>query len=259
MNWQRPVMCALALAAGYAVAAPETVPPPGEAAPGPKDKGCEKIGPHLYRAGKVVIDAQQRAVRCPGKINMAEGDMIELVACLPTGKLYESLLVLDIAPMDLQLALLLLDMDAGRNPAVKYREDDPDRLKDPGDTATVSIEWREPPEGDAAEGKLRRERVEWFLRDVDTKEPLEPAEFVFLGSRMVEGRLGAGIDGTLVTLFHDPYAIMEMGQPRVMTAPWSGVDEKRCPPVGTPVTLIIHASARGDDGADAKEEAEPEE
>jgi len=249
---------ALGLLALLPALASEPAPAPK---PEPRADPIEKVRPHVYRIGKLTIDAKKRTVECPGEINIDHGDMIELIACLPTGKAYESLLVLDIKPMNLQVALVLLDLSPGRNPALDGTAAAGADERPPGDVARVFVRWETPPAEGRAEPEVHRERVEWLLRQVETGEPLEPTDWVFLGSRIVEGRLGAERSGTLITLYHDPMAIMETVHPRVISVPWSAVAEGRCPPAGTPVTLIIQASEKkaAEEPAGAESETQDEE
>jgi len=72
-----------------------------------------------FRIGSVHLDKDKREVYLKGKVNMVEG-MIELLACGSRGKTHESILVLELVPHDLQVALLLLGCDSD---AVQYNED----------------------------------------------------------------------------------------------------------------------------------------
>jgi hypothetical protein len=65
------------------------------------------------------------------------------------------------------------------------------------------------------------------------------ATWAFLGSAVVDGRFGADMDGSLVTTYHDPLAILELNLPTVNDDVYYHVDQSRCPPVGTPVDLVI--------------------
>ena len=203
-----------------------------------------KIGPHLYRIGAVVVDSKGRSVRCRGRVNMDEGGPIELLACLPRGKTHESVFTLDLAPKHLQVALLLLDVKDGRNPAVEYPEDSVERLRPPGDKTLVFVEWEEPT-GESEGRKLRR-RAEEFLYNVQADTPMAQATWIFTGSRMVDGKFGADLDGTLITTYHDPLAILELCDPTVNDDIYYFVNAKRCPPVGTPVTLMIQVVPKVD-------------
>jgi hypothetical protein len=208
------------------------------------------LGDHRLAVGKVVVDTQKRTVRLPGKVNMNEGD-IELVACTEEGKLHETLFVTDIEPKHLQAGLLLLDLEPGRNRALKYQAEDPDAQRPVADEVTVSIQWRKPAEGDR-QGELVRRRVEVFLRHKEQDKPYGPVAFAFIGSKFVQGRFAAEIDGSLVVLYHDSYAILELVHPDAQSVVWSAADPKLCPPPGTPVDIVIEAPRKKEENAAQK-------
>jgi hypothetical protein len=237
---------------GSALAQDETS---GAAAPAETAPPIRKIDEHRYQVGTVVLDAQARTVRCRGEVNMNEGGPIELLACTERGKVHESVFILDLKPLDLQVALLLLDMQLGRNPACEYSEDDPDRLKEPGTQATLFVEW----EATGADGgpERRRERAERFLYNVEEGRPLGDVGWVFLGSQMVAGRLGAEVGGTLVSTYRDPLAILELAHPTVNDDIWYETNKELCPPIGTKVELVIEAPARADEQTGGEAAAGP--
>jgi len=198
----------------------------------------KKTGEGQYTLGKVRINAKTRRIYCPGKINKPDKpEWIELIAATDKGRLYESLTVLDVEPMDLQLALILLKLKPGRNGAIKYPEDEPDGKADPGQCATIAIRWT--PKG----GKPQTQRVEWFLQDNATKKRLPAVEFVFLNVAWLGQGLVADLEGTLISFYHEKGAIMELAHKRAESVPWSLMDVKRCPPPGTSIELIISLPA----------------
>jgi hypothetical protein len=210
----------------------------------------ERVGPHLYRLGTVLLDAEAREVRCPGRVNMQEGGPIELLACLPHGKTHESVFALDIAALDLQLALLLLDLHEGVNPAVPPADGAPDAQVPPGDAVRITVEWAD--DGSAEDEEPHRAPAGRFLRNVQTDSVLGRADWVFLGSIMTEDGLAAGVTGTLVTTFHDPVAVLELAHETVNEDVYYFVNERLCPPVGTPVELIIRDPAEDQDGTQVR-------
>src|SRR5207253_204122 len=70
----------------------------------------ERLTDNLYRVGKVLIDTKARTVVCRGTVNMDAGP-IEYLAVAPNGKTHESLLLLEVRPLHLQVALLLLGLE----------------------------------------------------------------------------------------------------------------------------------------------------
>ena len=206
-----------------------------------------KVAPHRYQVGEILIDARAGTVRCHGRVNMSEGGPIELLACLPRGKTHESVFTMDPRPKNLQLALLLLDLKPGRNPAVKRTDHSPEPAIPPGDKVNIFVRWRPAPRAPADTGqqenapapKMRQVRAERFLYNIQADTPLGQADWVFLGSQFVEGRFGADIEGSIITTFHDPLAILELAHPTVNDDIYYCVNKRLCPPIGTPVELII--------------------
>lgn len=204
---------------------------------------ARKIGAHLYALGNLTIDAEKRIVRCPGAVNMSEGGPIELLACRPEGKVHESVLTLDVAPLDLQAALLLLDLAPGRNPGVRYPDGDDELSRPPGDMVDIYVEWDQAAEDGKAAQRVRR-RADEMLHNVVTEQPMQGTQWVFTGSRWVEGRFGAEFDGSLVTTFHDPYAILELPLREVNDDVWYIVSKDVVPAVGTEVEVIFQAPGK---------------
>ncbi|MFO7958639.1 MAG: YdjY domain-containing protein [Candidatus Brocadiia bacterium] len=226
--------------------------PPDE----PQRPHVEKVGPGRYRVGTVMLDARTKTVRLQGKVNMDEGGPIELLACLPEGKVHESVFVVECRPMDLQVALLLLGRSAGRNPAFQYAEGDPDRDKPPGDPLWVLAEWEEEADG----GKQhRRERAERFLYNVQRDTPLQHAEWTFLGSEMFREGFGAELTGTVITTYHDPVAVLELAHETVRDDIFYHVNDKLCPERDTPVELIVRVPPEPEESNNTKGEREHDE
>ena len=242
VRWRTAAAAAAALAACLCSAAP----PPAEPPAGKADHTPRKIGPGLYALGKVTIDARKRTIRCPGRVNMRQGGPIELLACLETGKVHESVLVLDCKPLHVQLALLLLDLKPGRNPAVDYPKETPEAAKDPGDLVNIFVEWSGPGEKDEPPRKVRRRAGE-LLRYVDTSKAAGPQKWAFIGSLWAGKRFGADIDGSVIVTFHDSLAILELAATEVNDDIHFNANEKALPKVGTKVELIVQARAKPKD------------
>src|ERR1700690_2742862 len=67
----------------------------------------------FIRLGTVLVDADDKAVIATGHVNQVEG-AIELLACGERGKTHESVFALDVYPVDLQTALLLVGAKYGK-------------------------------------------------------------------------------------------------------------------------------------------------
>ena len=185
-----------------------------------------KIDDHTYRLGNLVIDGDRREITIPGRINMQRG-MIELLACAPGGKVHESVLVLDVAPYHLQVALLLLGLQNGGG--LQY-QGDPRTPK--GDSVEVWVKWNT----GIHDTTVRGEDCVW---DIPRGKPMEHTPWVFVGSRMDNGKFVADIEKSLITTFHDPLTILDNPLPTGGDDELYKVNEKLVPPKGTPVRVIL--------------------
>ena len=140
-------------------------PPPLDDA---QEKFMRSIGAKLNQDGDVeldgiVVDRKLREISFPAYVNMSRGQL-ELVVCSPVGRRHESLLLAEINPLKLQLALILLGL---RNGAAAERADVPR-----GAALHIDVE----PSGG------RREPVEGWMCDETAKAPMPRTAWVFIGS-----------------------------------------------------------------------------
>jgi len=200
-----------------------TAPPP-----------IEKIGDNLYRIGKLTIDGDARELTMPGWVNMSEG-LVELLACAPGGKTHESVLVIDVEPYHLQVALLALGLEARGNLEFQGDPRTPD-----GDPVEIHVEWKDP-----ENGKVTKRRGEELVYNVKADRPMKKTHWVFTGSRVVDGAFIAQLDGSLVTTYHDPNTIIDNPLPTGGDDTFYEANRFLVPPVGTKVTMKIRALEPG--------------
>ena len=175
--------------------------------------------------GTVMVDAQDRSVLVTGHVNQVEGS-IELFACGPRGKTHESVLVLDVYPVDLQAALILIGAKHGR-PA-----EGPGMGPPEGDPLDVFVEWQD--------GKRTvRRRAEALIRNSTTKRVMPKTAWIFTGSTFEDGRFKALVEESLIVSYWDPWAIINIGSDVGADDEILSVNTKTVPPLGTPVTVII--------------------
>lgn len=215
-----------------------------EAPPPQLPPEAERISENVYRIGRVLLDTKARSVTCSGKVNLQKGP-IEYLAVTPTGKRHESVLVLELEPMHLQVALLVLGLEPGGN------------LRRQGDT--------QPPKGAPVEiemrwetgGKERAARLEELAWDIPKRRPMEHADWIFTGSKITDAGFAASLEGSLIASYRDPYAILN--NPRATGADDTvyKVNERIVPPRGTPVTLVLRPATPPGERLPAEEERRP--
>jgi hypothetical protein len=192
---------------------------------------AERITDTLYRIGHVTVDTAARTATCRGEINM-NGGPIEYLAVGMKGKRHESLLALDVRPLHLQLALLLLGLDP-KNVLKSQGE----RRAPEGDPVTLRVRWRD------SAGKRHDVRAEELVMRMPGRHPMPRHEWVFTGSRISEAGFEADLDESIVAVWHDPVAILDNPLVEGGDNSWEA-DPSRSPPRGTSVELVVVAPPR---------------
>lgn len=185
----------------------------------------ERIGQGRFRIGNILLDKSSQTtptIIIPAQVNMQKG-MIELVACSSGGKLHESIFLADVEPYHMQLALLLLGLN--HKGGVKFQGDP---AQPEGDRVVIFVE-----------KNGQRRRVEDYVWDLVHKAPMERTDWVFAGSKFLNGEFGAQLTRTLITTYHDPYTILDNPLPTGADDEVYEVNSQVTPPVGTTVTLVI--------------------
>lgn len=175
----------------------------------------KKLSATQYQIGLVTVDKVGREARFPGEVNMTEG-LVELLVCTSFGKTHESVFVTEAKPIHIQTALLLLGARASKEVAKGNRFEI--LVADEGGTPS---------------------RGEGFVWHQKSRRPMARTAWVFTGSRILEGRFMADIDGSIVATYHDPLAILNNPMPTNTDDETYYVNEKAVPRAGSKVTLIL--------------------
>jgi len=191
-----------------------------------------RVDAATYRIGNVLLDSEMRSIEMPGWINQDKG-LVEYFAVAPGGKTHESVLVLDIQPLHLETALMLLGLDFGQNLAFQG-----DSTAPRGDEVTIEVSFVTP-DGDSV-----RIPATDLLYDYQHDTPVPATNWVFTGSMLWEGRLLADVEGSIIATFADPAAILNNPNSGRTDDTMYGVHEDRTPPPQTPVTMTITATKK---------------
>ena len=190
-----------------------------------------KLSSTTYKIGNILLNIEDRVVHFPGQVNMNEG-IVELLACAPGGKTHESVLVVNIIPYHLQVALLLLGLNYGDN--IEYQGDPNTPL---GDSVEVWIEWQ----GINQEFRVRGEDL---IFNLASKKTMTHTHWIFSGSRIINGTFMADREGSIITTYHDPHTILDNPLPGGGNDELYVVNSKLVPSKGTPVEVFVKALSK---------------
>ncbi len=217
-----------AVAAAQSEPRPPFIPPvsaPG--APGSEKQvpAIKKVGPGVFEVGGCRLSKAEGWVRFEAAVNMNQG-LLEYLIVGEAGKLHESLLRTAVDPYALQIAFLLVGMEGTAQPLSAQGE----RRVPSGDRVTVHVRRLD-------ETGSREVPIEHWVRLKD--KPLENVPWVFTGSVIAGGVFMAGVEKSIMALYHDPVALIDHILDEGADDEVWFANEKAVPPVGTPVEVVV--------------------
>jgi hypothetical protein len=156
--------------------------------------------------------------------------VVEYALVHTTGKVHESVLKTAADPFHIHLARLLVGPPEpiSARPPGQSREMTGARL-------TIWAQW-------SVNGTQHRSRLEDFVLNTLTKSRMSRGDWVYTGSRVVQGTFLAQRDGSVVGIVDDPDALVNNPRPgRDDDEIWKA-NSSTVPPVGTPVDVIFDFS-----------------
>lgn len=187
----------------------------------------KRVGEGIFELGKVQIDQNRRTVSFPASVNMNEG-LLEYLLVNNGGKIHESFLRTETEPYHIHVAALLLQGPPKTNqPSTGKRLP---RLT--GDKAAIWLEW-------AAAGKTNRVRPEETVWNMLTKAKMKRTDWIYNGSRVVDGSFFAQAEGSIIAIIGDEAALMNNLLPERENDKIWLVNTNVAPAVETPVTVTI--------------------
>lgn len=147
-----------------------------------KALGAKKISAGLIKLAGITIDNNKKEIRFPAEINLRNG-IIEVLVCTKRGRTHESLLITEIDPFKLQLALILAGAENGTR-----------NLKDSKHKHGTIFKVMVQPES----GK--GEPIENWLFNSETKRKMNPVKWIFVGSSFRKNSCLATKEGNLINL-----------------------------------------------------------
>lgn len=186
-----------------------------------------RLDAHTIKVGQVVVDHQSKTVLLEGEVNMTEG-LVEYFACTPTGKLHESVLTVMAEPYHIKIALLLVGLKPGDNP-IPFQGAPNTPV---GDPLIIKVTWK-------SNGGIVEHQARDLIFNIKTQKPEKNLKWVFSDSLFVEGKYMAQEEGSIIAVFHDPYAMIDHTFGGGSDDTLFYANEKILPPKGTKVEIWI--------------------
>ena len=180
------------------------------------------------RVGAARVYPDTRTVVVSGWVNQVSG-AIELLACGKGGKTHESIFVLNVDPVHLQTALLLLGLKPG-TPPTGLGQGQP-----AGPGQELWVDWQQ-------DGEAKTARAETFVYDAQAKSALPETPWIFTGSIFLEGEFKASAEESLVVTYWDPWAIINIALSCGTNDEILIVNTNTVPPLKTPVSMRMKAT-----------------
>jgi hypothetical protein len=206
-------------------------------------KAPTEVAPGVFDVGAVRLDKNAGTVTFPARVNMVDG-LVEYLLVSPEGAKHESVLVSEVPPQDVHMAMLLLGAKGMTTAAKAPGRIDAEYLaKAPaltGDRISLTVKWK------TAAGEERAVPVErWIVKRVAV--PKKPAKeivatdgpWLYTGSYFYETRFLAQTEGAFVSLVSYPAALINNPRSGSNDDHLWFVNTAAIPPEGTPVEFII--------------------
>jgi hypothetical protein len=205
----------------------------------------KELSPGVYEIGQARLEQKTRTVTFPGAINQVRG-LLEYLIVTKNGPTHESLLVTDLAPNDLHLAMLLLGAKGSPPPTgpqkmpppqitEQYLKSAPPLL---GEHISIMVDWH-----DAGGAEKSTPPEDWLYR-VDMKRPAARGPWLYTGSMFgSNGRFVAEVEGLFAALVTNPGALINNPRPGHESDQIWTVNEKTVPPIDTPVQIKVQLLA----------------
>jgi hypothetical protein len=145
--------------------------------------GAKILADGSIEIGKVTIDRRKMEISFPAKLNLRSGDL-EVLICTPSGRTHEGLIVAELDPFHLQLALILLGAENGLRAEGEHLPQ--------GSLLFIDVK---------AEGETRHSIEQWLF-DKRNKCEKKNKDWVFVGSNFThDGVCLAKEEGNIVNVW----------------------------------------------------------
>lgn len=159
---------------------------------------------------------------------------LELLACFHS-KEHESILIFECSAADLFMALGLTGRTHGHPPRWDAADGKYERAA--GDLVDVRVEVER-------DGRTVVEPLLHWVREIEFDRPAADRPFVFAGSRMIDGRLAADMNGVGIALVDQGESLLCLSRPRSDRNEelWAVADPQAAAPLGATVRVTFAAA-----------------
>lgn len=180
----------------------------------------------LKRLGSVEMDVATKIIVATGFVEQSSG-VLDYLACGLNGRRYEGVLTLELNAIDLQTALLLAGAKAGK--PMTSRHGDPPA----GTSVQIWVEW----ETNGVKKVVDGDELIWNHKD---NKPIK-TDWIFTGSRVMDGRFAASEDENFLAVRWDPNSIVNIADELGKSYGDVFVNRKVVPETNTPVRVYFKA------------------
>jgi hypothetical protein len=170
----------------------------------------KEISPDVFQLGFVQLNKKKKTVEFPASVNMTNG-VVEYFLVNGTGKLHESVLKTDVPPSQIHLAMLLIgakeNSASNTNDVIEKKfltKGNTNNIA--GDKISIEVNWK-------IGGKEKHLSAENFIFNQETKSPMSQGDWIYNGSKIVNGTFIAQRDGSIVSIITDELALANNPRP----------------------------------------------
>ena len=180
----------------------------------------KEVAPGQFELDGVQLNKRSRTVEFPAKINMTEG-LVEYLVVHTKGKIHESVLLTEIDPYKIHVAMLLIGANTTNQPNANALS---------GPAAEVEITWNN------GAKHLRAEELIWNKR---SEMPMSRGAWFYSGSQTENAVFAAQSEGSIIAIIDDPLALANNPRPgRDNDEIWL-VNTNTVPPKNTNVRVLL--------------------
>jgi hypothetical protein len=185
------------------------------------------LGNGRFAVGRVTLDKTSRTVSFPAAVNSRD-EIVEYAVVHKNGKTHESIFRTEARPLDIQVALLLLNAKPVMTNSFGADGKAPPR----GEKIFIEVSWTN-----------KGARVQMPLEDLvlnrENTNTLTHGEWIYNGSTFSAGAFTAERDGSIVSIHIDPDALINNPRPGRENDDLHKPNAEKLPPVGAPVEITI--------------------